>query len=168
MLAAAVPWRRGTLAAVILAGCAVDFSCGVLLHAHVEGLENSAQSTVFPGMVFVGGSIQAAPAGPDGLSLSAWNNWFAKHQVVLYYRWLNELDRQYGRDPEFQQARQGYVQTVQKMLADDANRWQGWFVHHGGEVVFLGDYAAAWSAAAQVLLVALFLGLAGGAWRKAG
>jgi hypothetical protein len=50
---------------------------------------------------------------------------------------------------------------VQKAAADDAKEWQGWFGHHGGEVEFLGDHVAGWSAALQGLLVALFLGLAG-------
>ena len=161
MLAAVVPWRRGTLAMVILAGCAVDFSFGVLLHAHVESLENDAQTTVFPGMIFTGTSIQSAQPGLDALSLTAWNNWFEKHQVVVYDWWLRDLNRQYGHLPEFRAMVPGYKHTQEKVLADDAGIWQGWFGHHGGEAVFLGDHASGWSALTMALLVALFLGLAG-------
>ena len=168
MLAAVVPWRRGTLAMVILAGCAVDFSFGVLLQAHVESLENDAQGAVFPGMVFTGTSIQSAQAGPDALSLSAWNNWFEKHQVEVYDRWFRDLNRQYGHLPEFQAMLPSYKETVEKVLADDATTWQGWFGHHDGEVVFLGDHAAGWSAAAMALLVMLFLGLAGRVYWRSG
>jgi hypothetical protein len=161
MLAAVIPWRRGTLTMVILAGCAVDFSFGVLLHAHVEGLENDGRASVFPGMEFTGTAIQSARPGADALSASAWNNWFEKHRLSVYDRWLRGLDRQYGSLPAFQAMLPDYRKTVQKAAADDAKEWQGWFGHHGGEVEFLGDHVAGWSAALQGLLVALFLGLAG-------
>jgi hypothetical protein len=165
LLAAAAPRRRGTLAIVILAGCALDFSCGVLLQAHVESLENTAQSTVFPGMEFAGGAIRAAPPSPDALSHVAWNNWFAKHQIAALYRWARDLDRRYGSDPAYQNAAREYRANMQKSLSDDDAVWQGWFRNHGGEAVFLGDHAACWSIAAQGLLAALFLLLAGGVYR---
>jgi hypothetical protein len=166
MLAAVIPWRRGALTMVILAGCAVDFSFGVLLHVHVEGLDNDGQATVFPGMEFTGTAIQAARPGPDALSHSAWNNWFEKHRLSVYGVWLRNLNRQYGGLPSYQAMSPGYQQIMQKAASDDAKEWQGWFGHHGGEVTFLGDHVAAWSAAFQTLLVALFLGLAGSVyWR---
>jgi hypothetical protein len=170
MLAAVVPWRRRSLAILILAGCAVDFSCGVLLQARVESLENTAQSIVFPGMEFVSGSIETAAPGPDSLSHSAWNNWFVKHQIAAYYWWLRYLDQRYGGDPAFQAILPRYEKTVEKALSDDAIIWQGWFERHGGEVQFLGDRAAGTSGMgtnlATALLLALFLGIAGGVFRR--
>jgi hypothetical protein len=149
MLAAVIPWRRGTLAIVILAGCAADFSSGVLLQAHVEGLENTAQSTVFPGMEFTGGAVQASPPGPDALSPSAWNNWFVKHRLLDYDVWLRDLKQRYGSDPAFQATLPQYKEIADKVVAGDIKNWQGWFVHHGGQVEFLGDHVGAWSAAFQ-------------------
>jgi hypothetical protein len=167
MLAAVIPWRRGTLAIVILAGCAVDFSSGVLLQAHVEGLENTAQSTVFPGMEFTGGAVQASPPGPDALSPSAWNNWFVKHRLLDYDVWLRDLKQRYGSDPAFQATLPQYKEIADKVVAGDIKNWQGWFVHHGGQVEFLGDHVGAWSAAFQVVLVALFVGLAARVYQSA-
>jgi hypothetical protein len=167
MLAAVIPWRRGTLALLILAGCAVDFSCGVLLQAHVEGLENSAQSTPFPGMEFTGAAIQSARPGPDALSPSAWNNWFEKHQLSVYDMWLRDLDRRYSNLPAYRAMMPDYRKTVEKARLDDAKTWQGWFARHRGEAEFLGDHVGNWSAVFQILLVVLFLGLTGSVYRRA-
>jgi hypothetical protein len=168
MLAATIPWRRGTLAVLVLAGCAVDFSMGVLLQAHVEGLENDAQSTIFPGMDFTGTAIQSSRPGPDALSPSAWNNWYSKHKLSVYDMWLRELQARYGNDPAFQKLLPGYRQTVANAEADDAKAWQGWFRDHGGEVEFLGDRTAAWSGALQILLAALFVALAARVYQSTG
>jgi hypothetical protein len=170
MLAAIIPWRRRTLAILVLAGCTVDFSLGVLLQAHVESLENTAQSTVFPGMEFVGGSIQTAAPGPDGLSHSSWNNWFVKHQLVVFDWWRRELEQRYGSDPAFRATLPAYEANVDKARADDNNIWQNWFGRHGGEAQFLGDHVAGSSGlgtnVATALLLMLFLGLAGSVfWR---
>jgi len=166
MLAAMIPWRRGVLTIVILVGCAIDFSFGVLLQAHVEGLENDAQAAVFPGMEFNGTAIQATPPGPDALSPSAWNNWFEKHQLAVFDVWLRDLQRKSGALPAFQAMMPDYRKSVQKAAAEDVKSWQGWFGRHRGEAEFLGDHVASWSAAFQVLLVGLFLALAGSVyWR---
>ena len=101
-------------------------------------------------------------------SNSAWNNWFQKHRLSVYYTWLRDLVRKYGNLPSFQAMLPGYEETLKKALSDDATMWQGWFSRHNGEVVFLGDDAAAWSGALQVLLAVLFIGLVGGAWWRAG
>ena len=167
MLAAAIPWRRGILTMVILAGCTVDFSFGVLLQAHVEGLENDARGNVFPGLDFTGAAIHATPPGPDALSSSAWNNWFEKHQLAAYDGWLRGLERRYGNLPAFQKTVPDYRKNIARIRSDDAKTWQGWFTGHGGEAVFLGDHVAAWSAVFQILLVALFLGLAGRVYWRA-
>jgi len=168
MLAAAVPWRRGILFAVVLAGCAFDFTCGVLLQAHVESLDNTAQSTVFPGADFVNGVVQTDAPGPDALSRSCWNNWYVKHRPGIFDRWLNDMVRRFGNDPQFQAMLPGYNQNKQQAVEEDMKLWQGWFGHHSGEAEFLGDHVADGSIALQGLLVALFLGLAGRVyWRTA-
>jgi hypothetical protein len=166
MLAAVIPWRRKTLAIVLLAGCAVDFSCGVLLQSHVESLDNTAQATVFPGVDFIGGKLAGAEHGPDALSNSAWGNWFTKHQLAAYGWWLADLNRRYGSDPAFQAVLPAYNGQLEKVQSNDAHMWQGWFGRHGGEVKFIADHVAGWSLALQMLLVVFFLGLVGGAyWR---
>jgi len=167
MVAAVVPWRRGILTMLILAGCAVDFSCGVWLQAHVEGLDNTAETTVFPGLQFSNGALGVVEPGPDALSGSAWNNWFTKHRLAVFDRWLTDLTRQHGSDPRFQAALPGFRGQMEKARAEDAQRWQGWFAHHGGEVTLLGDHVAAWSTVFQALLVVLFLGLAASVYRSA-
>ena len=161
MLAATIPWRKRTLAILILAGCTVDFGVGVLLQARVENLENSPQSTIFPGTVFEDGKIETALPGPDALSHSSWNNWFAKHQLAVYYWWLRDLNRQYGQDPAFRAALPEYEAKINQERADDTNVWQGWFARHGGEVQLLGDHAGGASGIATAALVALYLCLAG-------
>jgi hypothetical protein len=166
MLAAVIPWRRNILTLLLLAGCAVDFSCGVLLQSHVESLDNTAQATVFPGVDFVDGKLTGAEHGPDALSNSAWGNWFTKHKLAAYGWWLTDLNRRYGNDPAFQAVLPAYGGQVEKERSIDARMWQGWFGRHGGEVKFIADHVAGWSLALQTLLVALFLGLAGGVyWR---
>ena len=79
MLAAVVPWRRGILTLVILAGCAVDFSCGVLLQAHGGRASITARrAPCFPGWNLSAGRLaNGRRPGPDALSQSAWSNWFS-------------------------------------------------------------------------------------------
>jgi hypothetical protein len=167
MVAAVVPWRRGILTMLILAGCAVDFSFGVWLQAHVEGLDNTAETTVFPGLEFSNGALGVVEPGPDALSGSAWNNWYTKHRLAVFDRWLADLTRQHGSDPRFQAALPGYRGQMEKARTEDAQKWQSWFANHGGEVTLLGDHVAAWSTVFQALLVVLFLGLAGSVYRCA-
>jgi len=167
MLAAVVSPRRRTLVLLIVLGCAVDFSFGVFLHAHVESLDNSTASTVFRGLQFANGQIQLVPPSPEALSRSAWNNWFSKHRFAAYQGWLAELENKYGSDPAFQAIVPGYRVQMNKDKAEDTERWQSWFAGHGGETTFLGDHVAAWSPVFQALLIALFLGLAGCVYRRA-
>jgi hypothetical protein len=55
---------------------------------------------------------------------------------------------------------------IATMRAEDAAAWQGWFSRHGGQLEFLGDRVAnrfgPMTGVGTALLVALFLGLAGG------
>ena len=169
MLAAILPWNRRALAVVILAGCALDFAVGILLQAHVESFENTASVTVFPNMEFTGNSIQTEQPGPDALSLSAWNNWFQKHQLSEYPLWLRHLDARYSTLPNYRAILPSYQAAVEQARLDDQRYWQGWFTTHGGETVFLGDHVAGWfsgaTVAAETLLVLTFAGLAAFVWR---
>jgi hypothetical protein len=115
---------------------------------------------------FVGGKIQTVAPGPDALSGSAWSNWFSKHRLVAYDWWLAGLEKQHGSDPAFQAMLPAYRGQMEKVRSEDALKWQGWFANHGGETLFLADHLTAWSTVSQVLLVALFLALAGSVyWR---
>jgi hypothetical protein len=168
MLAVVVPRKARALTLLILVGCAVDFSFGVFLQAHVESLDNTAGSAVFPGLEFANGQIQPVAAGPDALSSSAWNNWFTKHRLAAYERWLADLEKKHASDPAFQALVPGFRAQIENSRSEDAQRWQGWFAGHGGEVTLVGDHVAAWSAVLQGILIALFLGLAGSVyWRTA-
>jgi len=156
------------LALLLLAGCAVDVSMGVLLHARAESLDNSTQATVFPGMEFVGGAVQASMPGPDALSYSAWINWINKGRLGRYQKWESELQQRYGNDPDFQKVAPQLQQKIEQVRADDARAWQGWFGRHG-HVEFLGDHWANSSTAANGSLAALclvFLGLAATVFRR--
>ncbi len=93
MLAGMFPLRRALLTLVI-AGCLLDFSFGILLHARVESVENTSQRTVFPSLSEVIGKKQPAPT-PDSLSESAWTNWILKHQ----YAQLVELSQSHELPP---------------------------------------------------------------------
>ena len=65
MLAGRLPLRRVAMA-ILIAGCAMDFSLGILLHVRVQSLESGS-----------------ATAGPESLSPYARGNWFQKHQYEL-------------------------------------------------------------------------------------
>jgi hypothetical protein len=166
LLAAAIPWRKRQVAMLVLAGCAVDFGFGVLLQARVENLENSPGDTVFPGIVFEGGKIETALPGPQALSRSSWNNWFVKHQLAVYYRWLRELNQRYGQDPAFRAMLPNYQAKINQERADDASVWQGWFARHDGEAQFLGDHVSGGAGIATAALCLLFVGLAGGVFLR--
>jgi hypothetical protein len=65
MLAGAFPLRK-VAAVILLAGCAVDFSMGILLHARIEGMETGI-----------------AVSGPESLNLVALASWQQKHEFDL-------------------------------------------------------------------------------------
>lgn len=163
MLAAVVPWRRFFFN-LILVGCVMDFSLGVLLQAHVESLENTATTTVFPPIVLADGAIRIAPRGPDSLSATAWENRFAKRRLALLLQTLRDFDARETRDPAVQKAVSQVSAEIARAREDDSENWQGWFARHEGEVQFLGDHVAGDSGvvshAATALLLVLFVGLA--------
>jgi len=172
MLAAVIPWRRRSLAILLLAGCAVDFSLGVLLQARVESLDNTAHSKVFPEMEFVGGEIRNTAPEAGTLTYSAWQNWYYKHRLALHMRWLGELQQRHGNDAAFRKILPNLTAQIASLQAEDATTWQGWFGRHGGELEFLGDRVALrfgpGTAAATALLLALLLVLAGGVILRTG
>jgi hypothetical protein len=150
----------------------VDFSLGVLLQARVESLENTAQRTVFPPLVVVGGALQIAAPGAEGLSDLAWYNWYRKHQYALDQSWFREVDRRSGKDPTLQNILPRMSDLLKRDRSEDASLWQGWYGRHGGEMEFLGDHAAGSSGArttvATALLSMLFLGMAATVFQRTG
>src|SRR5271156_1257231 len=57
LIAASFPWPRWT-AALLIAGCLIDFSLGVFLQARVESFDNTPQNAVFEGFNLVGNDLQ--------------------------------------------------------------------------------------------------------------
>jgi 4-amino-4-deoxy-L-arabinose transferase-like glycosyltransferase len=152
LLAASFPLRRRVLL-MLLAGCLIDFSLGIALHARVESLENTPQRKVFAGL-----NSQSANAGDAVLTpLSpadfAWNNWFLKHQYALNRDALAELDRRPPRNAAFGRAQ------IERSLAEDDSYWHGWYARNNGSVEFLGDHSAWGLGLPGGLLLLLLLGL---------
>ena len=154
LLAATFPLRR-TLLTLVVAGCLIDFSFGVFLHAHVESQENSPQKTIFRSLSVVGVNQPndvVTPASPSALT---WDNWILKHQ----YAQLVELSQSPHPDAVLGRARR------EEWLREDEVYWHGWYARNNGSVRFLGDDAAGESGMGTkilaCLLVVLALGLAG-------
>jgi hypothetical protein len=163
LIAAWFPWRR-KVAMWILAGCVIDFGLGVLLQAHVEGLENTPTRTVFTAAVKPwDGTWQRGSSQPASLSVAAWENWFAKHSFALSRRMLANLE---GFHPSAAQSQQDANRVRAKMesdLAEDDTIWHGWWARHDYELRFLGDDVAdsfgAGAAPSEFILVAGFAAL---------
>lgn len=151
-LAAALPVRR-SLAAVLVAGCMIDFSLGVLLQARVENLENTTARTFYPGVVVANGRVSVAERGPDSLSESAEENWYSKHQYQLSKLWLAGLVPYVESDPR---ARRDAA-NLQSKLEEDRTSWYGWFSRHGGSTEFLGDHVASVPFGTTTVMVLLLL-----------
>jgi hypothetical protein len=171
MLAALAPWQR-RFVVILLLGCAVDLSLGVLLHARVESVENTATATPFPELTFADGAIQIAPPGPEALSRAARGNWYAKHQLAFLLRIDREFQDRYGRDPAFRKVSPEITAEIARVRAEDAGNWQGWFERHAGELEYLGDHVAGRSGLGTNVVTALLLiflaGLGAILWRTRG
>jgi hypothetical protein len=142
ILLASVPARRRTLTWLVLAGALVDFSAGILLHAHVQSLENGAGKRFFSDLEYSKNMVRHADPGPDNLSGVAWQNWFEKHRLALCDRWLRELPARHGTDATFQiiwPARQSEIVNLKKQ---DELQWGGWYSRHNGEMSLVGDHVA--------------------------
>ena len=160
LLAAAVPWQKKTLAAVVILGCLADFSLGVFLNARVESEENSSRRTVFGTLTFQGGQFgEALP--PDSLSSTAWENWYRKHLYALTQRWLQEMPRQHGADPAFQEQWPMAKANLEGQRLAWARDWYGWWDRNGGEIQFLGDHLAGSDGGGTTIATAVLLSLAG-------
>ena len=60
-------------------GCAIDFSAGVLFHARIQHLDNTAEHTYFTGLSLDNSHFIIGQPGPESLNRLAWRNWMAKH-----------------------------------------------------------------------------------------
>lgn len=152
-LAAAFPWRRKVLW-LILAGCAVDFCGGVLLHAYVQNLENSPGRTVYAGLNATGGKPNDTRAAWYSVGGLAWENWYLKHQYLLNVEALARLD--HGPSAH---ASVGRIQIEQSLTNNDSC-WHGWYARNGGSLQFLGDHfsgQAPWCISAQMSALILLL-----------
>ena len=133
---------------LVIAGCVVDFSFGILLQAGVESLENGRDRTLFGNFAFVNGKVMPAP-NPTGLTANVWINWMAKHRYAIYVKSLDNMPQQH--------------ETLLALIGQDMISWGGWFDRNGGVIRYLGDSVAGESGAgtyvAGALFVVLFLAL---------
>jgi hypothetical protein len=155
LLAAAFPLRRALLTLVVV-GCLIDFSFGILLHAHIESLENSPQMAIFPSLSAGGFNQPGRVLTPDSPSALMWNNWILKHQ----YAQLVELSESPRPDDMLGRIRR------EEWLNEDEVYWHGWYSRNNGAIEFLGDHTTGESGTGTTilscLLVMLACGLAGG------
>ena len=164
-LLAALFQRRRWIAALIVAGCAIDFSMGVLLHARVQHLDNTEQTTYFSGLGFGNGRFLIGAPGPDTIGAGAWSNWAGKHFLVVWSEWQRSGAAFRAGDPALEKYHQGLQQATEMRLQDDEKVWHGWYRRHGGEIQFLGDHAGAGDGP-SLLLVLLAIGLLGAMARQ--
>jgi 4-amino-4-deoxy-L-arabinose transferase-like glycosyltransferase len=158
LLAAMFPLPR-ILLILVVAGCLIDFSLGVFLHAHIESLENTPQKTVFSGLRLAGNNAYLNEPTPYSLSQYAWTNWYHKHQYALTEDWLLELSRYRPGDDRFLQHSAAQRGELERSLNEDQVYWHGWYAGHNGTITLLGDDVAGESGLgtriATFLLVAL-------------
>jgi hypothetical protein len=131
--------RRDILTTVVLAGCILDFSLGILLNAHVQSFENGNGKNYFSELVF-SGSVRHADPGPDTLSEVAWQNWFEKHQRALCDRWLTDLPERYKNESFFKMVWPASEGELHSLRSQDELRWGGWYSRHNGQITYLGDH----------------------------
>jgi hypothetical protein len=163
LIAAAFPWRRATAIAVV-AGCIVDFSLGVFLQARIEALENTPQRAVFTADLNpVYGRFQPGSPTPDGLSETAWANWYFKHRFALCRQVLDMVAAYPVADAAARQVASLAQAGLRRYQGEDNVAWQGWWGRHDYALTLLGDDVAGASgdgaAVPQAVLVVLFLGL---------
>ena len=151
---------RRWIAYLVVAGCAIDFSMGIFLHARVQHLDNTPGHTYFTGLSYDGGQFFIGAAGPDSMNMAAWRNWMAKHQVALCRQWLATGEAFHRGDPAFEQARVDLRAAIAERLQEDDTIWHGWYHRHGGEFELIGDHFGG-SDLTSVLLVLAALGLLG-------
>ena len=158
LLASTFPWRRRVLW-LILAGCAIDFAAGILLHAYVQNLENDEQKTVYAALNSTGGKPNDAPVTPDSVGGLAWDNWYLKHQYTLNAQALASLDRAPTAGASVGRGQ------IERSLAEDESYWHGWYARNGGSVKLLGDHfwgQARWRIFPEISALLALLGAAMG------
>jgi hypothetical protein len=149
---------RRWAAGLIVAGCAFDFGMGVLLHARIQHLDNTAEHTYFTGIGFGEGHFMIGAPGPESLNRAAWRNWMGKHQIVLCEQWLRIGEAFHPGDPVAVAARVILRSGIADKVQEDDKYWLGWYRRHGGELELIGDHFGD-SDVPTVLLVAAAMGL---------
>ena len=162
LLAAKFTTRR-SIALLIVAGCAVDFSLGVWLQTRIAHLENTPDPAVFARIQVNGVHLDIAPAGPSTLARTSGGNWFRKHQYVLSETWLRSLAAMYPENRGIPPVQARVQSVLTEVVRQDDSLFGGWYKRHGGALVFFGDYFGE-SDWATVLLV---IGGIGMLWKLA-
>lgn len=149
-------------ASVILLGCLIDFSLGVLLQTQLQSLENGRNQTVFAGLAMRNGRPTLGTPQEHSPSQPAWNNWFRKHQFAASNEWLRQLEPYAGAEVEALRSK------LELDRRDDQLYWRGWYARNGGSLVFLGDRTADLPAGGPITaaLLAAAVVLLGAAWRQ--
>jgi hypothetical protein len=170
LIAAAFPRRRAAAMAVV-AGCLVDFSLGVFLQARIEALENTPRRTVFTADLNPAyGRFQMGSSTADGLSETAWANWYFKHRFALCRQLLAMVAGYPAPDAVARQVASLAQAGLRRYQNEDAVYWQGWWGRHDDTLAFLGDDVAGPSGEGavvpQAVLAILFLTLIGALLRE--
>jgi hypothetical protein len=157
LLAAAFPKLGRAFRLAIVVGCCIDFSLGVYLQAHVEGMENSPVAMVYPELSFRGREFLTVGSTPESLGENPWHNWWIKRRGELSERWLAELPRAHQGDRLFAYSWPQVRGILADAIHDDAVNWGAWGARHGGRVDFLGDWAAGLSGGGSDIASGVFL-----------
>ena len=165
-LLAACSQQRRWITALLVAGCAVDFSMGVLLHARVQHLDNTEQTTYFSGLGFGNGRFLIGAPGPDTIGAGAWANWSGKHFLQVWTEWQRAGAAFHAGDPALEKHHQGLQTATAQRIQEDDTIWHGWYRRHAGEIQFLGDHAGPGDTTSLLLLLAA-IGLLGAMARQA-
>jgi hypothetical protein len=134
---------RRWLSLLVIAGCAIDFSFGILLQARVEHLENTSEQTPFARIQVGSVRLDPAPAGPETLSRPSGGNWFRKHQYALSKRWLQGLAIAHSDGRGLTPAQASARDALTEVVRQDDTMFGGWYKRHGGEIVFLATTSGA-------------------------
>ena len=110
-------------------------------------------------------SLQPGPPSPDTLSVSAWENWYSKHEYALCRQFLDMMAATHPQDSAGQRIVSLAQERLPRDLSEDAVFWQGWWGRHDNTLDYLGDDVAGPSGEGggvpQAILIVLFLALMG-------
>jgi len=133
-------FKSRTVALLAIAGCAIDFGAGVLFHARVQHLENTAQNMYFTGLSVGQGQFAIGQPGPDSLNNFARRNWMAKHLLTLCSKWLAQGEAFRPGDPAVEPARADLRAALAERVREDDTLWHGWYRRNGGQIETIGDH----------------------------